>query len=296
MAIPEKQLDNWSYQGAVAGSRDTYGTIRTTLNHSDSPYYLKDFEIFLQGSYVNDTNIFSESDVDVVIQLKSIFQKDITLLSESEKHEFHSAFSNATYGFPEFKKDVLTHLVNRYGQEVKSGNKAITIPSTICRRKADIIVAIEYRRYLMFTSPKRQSYIEGIHFYDNNGEVIINYPKVHSANLTNKHRETDQWLKPIVRIFKNLRRRLQDKGKLSPGDAPSYYLEGLLYNVPSELFRTNYATCVSNALNWLQAANKPILKCANEQYPLVGLGSHTSWEFHKCNKFLAAAIDAWNSW
>jgi hypothetical protein len=67
MAIPESQLETWSHQGSVKQSRDTYATIKRTLEASDTKYADKDFEVFLQGSYGNDTNIYAESDVDVVI-------------------------------------------------------------------------------------------------------------------------------------------------------------------------------------------------------------------------------------
>jgi hypothetical protein len=69
LAIPDSQLETWSHQGSVSQSCDTYATIKSVLEDSASPYYLKSFETFLQGSYCNDTNVYSESDVDVVIRL-----------------------------------------------------------------------------------------------------------------------------------------------------------------------------------------------------------------------------------
>jgi len=104
MAIPESQFDTWSHQGSITGSSTTYNAIRDTLNSTDSPYYAKDFDIFLQGSYGNDTNIYSESDVDIVIQLKSTFLQDLTKLSEPQRLLFNSSFSEASYGYHEFKR------------------------------------------------------------------------------------------------------------------------------------------------------------------------------------------------
>ena len=71
MAIPESQLDTWSKQGSVAQSRDTYATVKNTLDDSGSPYYVKSLASFLQGSYANDTNVYRDSDVDVVMRLDS---------------------------------------------------------------------------------------------------------------------------------------------------------------------------------------------------------------------------------
>ena len=73
MAIPATQLETWSHQGAVAQSRDTYATIRRALNSDGAQYHGSDCKIFLQGSYGNDTNVYAESDVDMVICLRSTF-------------------------------------------------------------------------------------------------------------------------------------------------------------------------------------------------------------------------------
>lgn len=296
MSIPESQLDTWAKQGSVSGSSTTYNAIKDALNDSKSPYYLKDFDVFLQGSYGNDTNIYSESDVDLVIQLKGTFLYDTSTLTESQNQLFNSTFSSATYTLHDFKRDVFAHMQSKYGASVKEGNKAIAIPATSNRRKADVIVALEYRRYTSFYSTSNQSYVEGIKFYSASGNEIANYPKPHSRNLTRKHQDTANWLKPLVRIFKNLRSRLEEMGKLSPGDAPSYYLEGLLYNVPSDKYGSSYDNCFCNAINWIQQADKSKLLCANEQYYLLRSGSETCWEPAKAEKFLAAAIELWNGW
>ena len=101
----------------------------------------------------------------------------------------------------------------------------------------------------------------------------------------------------MVRVLKNLRSKLVADGNLSAGIAPSYYLEGLLYNVPSDKFGRSYSDCFINAMNWIQSeADKDKLVCANEQYYLLWNGSHTSWEKANANAFLNAAIEAWNDW
>jgi hypothetical protein len=83
MAIPESQLETWSHQGAIATSRNTYASIKGALEAWNTTYADKDFEIFLQGSYGNDTNIYADSDVDIVIMLKSVFRSDRSLLPQT---------------------------------------------------------------------------------------------------------------------------------------------------------------------------------------------------------------------
>jgi hypothetical protein len=74
MAIPEAQLQTWSHQGSKVQSATTYDAVRTVLNDSKAPYYKHTYRIFLQGSYGNDTNIYSDSDVDIVMCLRAGFK------------------------------------------------------------------------------------------------------------------------------------------------------------------------------------------------------------------------------
>ena len=281
---------------ASTESASTYNHIKGTLEASDTPYADKEFSVFLQGSYGNDTNIYAESDVDVVIKLETTFQHDLSALTESEKAAFHNTYDGATYTYIDFNHDVQSVLTDAYGDGVKAGKKAIAIPAGNGRRKTDVIVAIEYRRYIRFDGTYNQDYVEGIVFYTSSNEKIVNFPKTHSKNLTTKHQSTDKWLKPMTRVLKNMRSRMVDDGTLEHGDAPSYYLEGLLYNIPDGKFGASYGNSFCEAINWLEDAEKSKLVCANEQYYLLRTGSHVCWNPSDCNKFLSAVSKLWNDW
>ena len=180
---------------------------------------------------------------------------------------------------------------------MKDGDKAIAIDASGSRRKSDVIVATQFRRYFKFRSGSDSEYVEGICFFNAAGERIANYPKQHSANLTTKHQASSKWLKPTARVFKNMRSRMVEDGLIKAGIAPSYYIEGLLYNVPSEKLMTSYQDCVVNALNWYrQEASKADLVCANEQYYLLRDGYHTCWRQETCDAFIEAAVELWNEW
>ena len=74
----------------------------------------------------------------------------------------------------------------------------------------------------------------------------------------------------MVRILKNLRGKLVDDNLIKKDIAPSYYLESLLYNVPSGEYRSTYQDSFDSALRWIQeSADKSNLVCANEQYYLL---------------------------
>lgn len=297
MPIPESQLESWSHQGSITQSSNTYNSIKDVLEDSTAPYSGKKFNVFLQGSYGNDTNIYAESDVDIVIRLDDSFFSDLALLSEEEKAAHKRAFSDASYTHVDFKRDVLSVLVRQYGSEVKVGDKAITINANGSRRKSDVIVATQFRRYFAFRSSSDSEYVEGICFFNRAGERIANYPKQHSANLTTKHQASSRWLKPMARVFKNMRSRMVDGGLIKAGIAPSYYIEGLLYNVPNEKLTSSYQDCVVNTLNWYQQEAKKVdLVCANKQYYLLRDGSHVCWSQANCDAFIEAAVKLWNEW
>lgn len=297
MGIPETQFDTWAHQGSIAQSSETYNRIKDALEAQGTPYADKNFKVFLQGSYGNDTNIWSESDVDVVIKLNDCFHHDLNSLSEPEKAAFKQYFNDATYTHVDFKRDVVQVLSDAYGQDIAVGAKAVAIAARGNRRKADVIVATQFRRYQKFNGGLDQTYTEGICFWNSAGQRIANYPKQHSDNLTLKHQATNARLKPMVRIFKNLRSRCVTDGILTSGAAPSYYLEGLLYNVPSSKFVNSYRDTFANVINWLEReADKEKLVCANEQYYLLRDGEHTCWPKKDGQAFLDAAVRLWNSW
>lgn len=296
MAIPEDQLDTWSHQGSIQQSSATYQGIKGALEVPGSAYSGKNYVVFLQGSYGNDTNIYSESDVDIVIRLDDTFAHDLTELSQTDLQAFESFYGDASYRHENFKKDIIGVLGKKYGADVKEGEKAIEIRASGNRRKADVIVAIEFRRYYKFQASYSAQFDTGICFFDLNGNRIVNYPKQHSDNCTRKHQETNSWFKPTVRILKNMRRRMVDEGLIESKVAPSYYLEGLLYNVPLQEFGGSYQDTFVNSYNWIMQADRSKFVCANEQYYLLRDGSPVTWRDEKCAQFLKAVGEFWNQW
>lgn len=298
MAIPLAQLDTWSSQGSITQSKNTYATIKTALEDSKAEYQNRNFKIFLQGSYGNDTNIYAESDVDVVIRYDGAFYHDINTRPASEQAAFNSAYPNAgTYAYADFKRHVEKALRAKFGDAVKPGKKAIRVEGNGNRRNADVIVAFEYKRYYRFSGLYDEKHQTGMCFFASDGTRIANYPMLHSENLTTKHQATNNKFKPLVRIFKNVRSKMIDDGLIAKGSAPSYYIEGLLYNVPNDRFTGNYQDIFLNILKWLYETNNRVdFVCANEQYYLLRDDSATCWACEDGRKFINAVIQLWNDW
>lgn len=295
MAVGEAQLETWSSQGSIQQSAATYKTISGVLNDSGSPYYLKDFETFLQGSYGNDTNVWADSDVDIVIRLSSIFYSDTSDLTPADKANYDSKRSSAEYTLPKFKEEVTTWLTKSFGNGVDGSGKAIYVPGNGNRRDADVLACAEHHHYTSYPANGQPAYREGIVFWAKDGTKIVNYPKQHSANCTTKHQNTNGYFKPTVRIFKNIRNRMVNEGRLQEGIAPSYFLEGMLWNVPNNLFGTSYQNTVINCFNHIYGTqDKSNLTCANGIHFLLRNGHPVCWPPNNHATFMEAFKDFWN--
>jgi hypothetical protein len=294
VAISEDQLTTWAKQGPTAQFTATYETLKGVLNDSSSPYYPKNFSIFLQGSYKNDTNVYGDSDVDVVMCLDQTFYTDLTYLPEDDKKLYNAARSDAAYTLGQFKIDVALWLTKKFGSDVQPGTKAIFIQGSGNRRNADVLVCAKLRRYHHFKSWDDQNYIEGISFLTSSGTRINNFPQQHCDNCTTKRHDTKNWFKHTVRVYKNLRNTMTEKKIIEDGLAPSYFLEGLLWNVPVGQFGGTEQQNFRDTLDWLNKTDRSKFSCANDLYYLFHPTSPVTWRTEKCDKFLSAAIDYWN--
>lgn len=297
MTIPESQLETWSGQGAITTSKETHEKIRNVLQ-SSLVLTGKSYETYLQGSYKNSTNIRGDSDVDIVVQLNSTFYEDLSNLNESEKQMHNSQFSPATYNWNNFKSDIVSILESHFGKKyVIVGNKSIKVLSSNGRLPADVVPCAQYRRYKRYTGLYNSlDYIEGMCFWTTNEDrFIINYPKVHYENSVIKNRNTNQMYKPMIRIFKNARTYMDARNLFDKSLAPGYFIEGLIYNVMNNNFKTTYNQSMYEILNWLCNADFSEFVCQNEQTWLFGT-SEEQWVHENANKFLTAIIKLWNDW
>jgi hypothetical protein len=294
MSISESQLETWSHQGPTSQFTSTYQTLKNVLHSNSAPYASRSFETFLQGSYANDTNIYADSDVDIVLKADEVYYSDTSNLTEEDKKSFDQGWVRATYTLDDFKNEVVTWLRSQYGSAVHVGPKAISIAGSGSRRDADVIVCAEFRRYQQFKTSANQSYHSGICFFLPDNTRIENFPKQHSADCTTKHQATNRLFKPTVRVYKNLRNKLITDGRLADGVAPSYFLEGLLYNVPPDRFGGTHSANFLDTLNWIIEADRSKFECANELYYLLNDHSPVTWTAAKCNTLLSAAVALWN--
>lgn len=295
MTIPSSKLDTWSNQGATESAKTTHERIVNTIENSDIDEE-EDIKKYLQGSYKNHTNIHANSDVDVIIRLDSIWYKDLSNLSSTEKNKYEDDYSSGSYSWSEFKEDVSEILKDRFGKSaIEVGDKAIEIESDSLPIDADVLVAVQYRNYQEYT-PDNKEYIEGLVFWtENNSKKIVNYPRRHYKKGAEKSDEVNSRFRETVRIFKNARSYLADKGELDKKDAPSYFLECLLYNVPNSKFTHDKQERFKEILDWLEDAELGEMECQNEVHDLFGYGS-TKWNESDAEMFISKLRNLWENW
>lgn len=298
MKISEQQLKIWSSQGTCPLSKKTHEWIEKIITTGVVSFHQK-CEVFLQGSYKNDTNIHVESDVDSVVLHKECFLFDISRLTNQDKHLFLSSITRQipqglnylTSSGRKFainlihtsRQDIIKCLINNLPKEyIKLGNKAVTIlPGRYRhRRKLDLLIAIPYRLYSSLVD-----YEEGVCFYNRKeNKLNINFPKQHSKYLTEKNKRSNGLLKPIIRIYKNSHKYLIDNNLLQKGIASSYDIECMIYNVPTAYFKTNYQETLINCFDYLQNTDKSNFVCPNQQLYLFR--NESSWTKSKCEYFI----------
>ena len=293
MAISERQLETWASLGPTKQFTDTYQSMRGNLLDTSAPYPVKDVSVFLQGSYSNDTNVYGDSDVDIVLKHNGAFYYDISQMTPQEQDAFKSAFStDAAYGYTQFKSDAESWIADLY-TDVEVGGKAVFIKGNSNRRDADVLVCQQFRRYKSYRAGIHD-YHEGVAFYAG-GKRIENFPKQHSDNLSAKHQATASAFKPLVRVYKNMRNSMIEKGLLVDGIAPSYFVEGMLSNVPNDKFVGDYGDMWVACFNWLVTADKTKLTTGSGLHWLVRDDSSVCWPSANFEAFTSALKKYWES-
>jgi hypothetical protein len=295
MAIPEEMLGGWARQRAVEASKRTHEAVRAALDvYSWPPDY--SYTVYLQGSYRNYTNTRDDSDVDLVAELNSSFSPDLSILSQPEQAAFRELYSDPQDDWSEFRQHVLIALIGWFGTSAVRGDmKAIRVLGDSDRLNANVLVCQQCRIYTDFRSQSSERYVAGVRFQDLITERWIdNFPKAHIVNGEDKDTfdSTHHWYKPTVRMFKNARTFLIDKGDISDGLAPSYFIEGLLYNVPDIEFGDSHALPFVNCVKCLHRADFDGFSCQNELVRLFG-PTPEQWDQPKAREFVDELVRLW---
>ena len=280
MSIPESTLAKWSHHKAGTAFKQAHVPIRKALEAHRGLSQFK-YEVFLQGSYKNDTNLGGDSDVDVVVRLSSKLKPAVAALTGEQlqkdgSHRFVHQQWNA------FRGEALKALRGRFGSTAESGRKTLKVPKgRMIPADADLVVTV--------------SHMEGIGFYlSDEQRWVVSFPQQHHSRGLKKEKAANNRFKRTIRMFKAARNRLVDKEVLAKDVAPSYFIECLIYNVPDSLFKPKLAPTYTGILDWLGTARSNDFKCQNGQGDLFGPGRE-QWSQKKARAFTKALQDMWDT-
>ena len=279
MSIAESTLAGWSHHEAGTAFKQAHVPIRKALEAHKGLSQFK-YEVFLQGSYKNDTNLGGDSDVDVVVRLSSKLKPSVVdltgeRLQEDGSHRFvHGQWKS-------FRDEALKALRAKFGKAAKSSRKTLKVPKGKISADADLVVTVSHR--------------EGIGFYlPDERRWVVSFPQQHHDRGLKKEKATNMRFKRTIRMFKAARNRLVEKGVLKKEDAPSYFIECLLYNVPDSFFTGQLATTYTGIIGWLKTVKLKEFKCQNGQVDLFGRGRE-QWTQERARAFVRALQQLWDA-
>ena len=139
------------------------------------------------------------------------------------------------------------------------------------------------------------SHKQGIGFYlSDDKRWVVSYPQQHRDRGAKKEEATSNRFKRTIRMFKAARNRLVEKRVITKDDAPSYFIECLLYNVPNGMLRPELAPTYTGILGWLKKAKLRDFQCQNGQVSLFGRGRE-QWTVQKAQAFRKALQGLWEA-
>ena len=239
------------------------------------------YEVFLQGSYKNDTNLGGDSDVDVVVRLAHRLKPRVAAIT-GEQLQKDASHQGAYRHWQSFRRHALRAMRDRYGDAATSGRKTIKLAKGELHADADLVITLSYKVGIGFYLPDERRW-------------VVSYPQLHHQRGLTKEEATGRRFKRTIRMFKAARNQLVSKRALIKGDAPSYFIECLLYNVPHDRFGPKLAPSYVGILTWLKTAKLDDFQCQNGLVPLFGSGRE-QWSVKKARAFVKALQVMWDTW
>ena len=173
-----------------------------------------DLVIYAKGSYANNTNVRTDSDVDIAAHCRDVVywgehSEGAHPPSDSYKGEWTPA---------KLRAELVAALRAKFpGQVDTSGSTAIQINSSSARVDADVVPCFTYKYYFASGSVRK-----GTKIFTKAGTGFENYPDQHLAKGKAKNTNTNMRFKKAVRIMKRLENEMLAEGVHK--EVPSYFV------------------------------------------------------------------------
>jgi hypothetical protein len=187
--------------------------------------------VYPKGSYPNRTNVVRDSDMDVAVELTSIWNHEFTHDAEDLTiDDIGLTRYTGPYNQLSFKDHVEAALVAEFGRQlVERGNKAIRVKATANTIPADVVPCQTVVEHTSRTYER-----QGIRIRTDRGLPIINWPKQHLDEGLVKNNATTRRYKRTVRILKRLENEMVSNHVIEV--VPSFLIESMIWNVVTPTF------------------------------------------------------------
>lgn len=203
------------------------------------PFRECSLNVYAKGSYANNTNVRSDSDVDIAVECT-----DVRYWKESKKGNYETPGTpyNGIWTPEKLRTELILAMKKKFpGQVDTSGVTAIQINANTARVNADVVPCFSYRYYM------ENGYRDGTKIFKVDGKSIVNYPLQQIRNGKDKNIRTNYNYKKCVRILKRIENAMAIEGKYK--ELPSYFIECLAYNCPDYVFRRlTWTDCLKDIL------------------------------------------------
>lgn len=290
--IERRKLERWTNFRTAnrEEARDTQRAIRDELEegHLDGVGDGLEFSTYLQGSYRNTTMVYDSGDVDILIIRTDEYHGDF---SDTPDASIDLApAQNPREMFEEHADGVYRTLQAQYGaRNVERGEKAIEVDTEELQLGADVVPCLQYRR---FWPRQSGNHMKGIVFWTADGTKIVNFPRRHRIMGERYNTWCAGNYKSTIRIFKNFRNTLVEKGSIAKEDAPSYFIECLLSNVEvSSIAADGIRERIEGVLQELERASENGFPDYTAQHGMSALFGEksTQWDSERAKEFVRAA-------
>ena len=196
--------------------------------------------VYTKGSYPNNTNVRSDSDVDVAVQCQEVRYYD----EEEPGTRTGTTPYTGLWTPTKLRTEVVAALEAKFPNHVDTtGTTAIRVHSSSARVDADVVPGFNYSYYFKSGGSR-----DGCKTFRKDGITnLVNYPDQHLANGRTKNNNTNTRFKKVVRILKRVENAMVTAEVHR--EVPSYFIECLVYNCPDGVLNgSTWTTIVKNVL------------------------------------------------
>jgi len=184
--------------------------------------------VYAKGSYANNTNVKTDSDVDISVQCH-----EVEYWEEEEAGTYTSSTPYTGIWTPsKLRTEVGAALRAKFPNQVDdSGSTAFTVRSSTARIDADVVPCFDYR-YHFATGGSRP----GTRIVTKDNKHFENFPAQQLEKGNAKNTATRGFYKQTVRIMKRIENAMLEAGVHR--EVPSFFVECLVYNLPNSIILT----------------------------------------------------------